>query len=366
VQLYRRAAQAAERVHGKDHSTRQSALQYLSSVLQRQGRFAEAHAILTDLLESCRRSAGPDHVQTAAAEVELSGLLFNAGHHHEAEQLAAHAAEVFRTVEGATTINALWPLRHLMKCLYAQGKETEARAVAERLLAGRAERAQRDESVTVNAFYFARELLAVEPADLRDPRQAMEVLDAARGTVSDDDDDLNYLMALAYEQLGQPAPAIDLLQPLLERMPIETSVGRNQCEDALFRLWNAAGNTEAGIEVFRRTLALRESQIPSDDVDVAVARIRLGEALVRHGRFAEAAEALRGCDSVDTQLPTWRQAQCKGLHGAALVGIGNEEQGTRLLESACDDLNNDPYDPANVRSTVTDLRFGPLTARVPP
>lgn len=352
--IYQNAADVAECKLGADHPTRLHALQYLASVLSRQSRCAESGAVLEELIDGCGRTYGPDHVQTAMAEGELIGLLLRVGRFEEAEGMARHAFQVFHARDGRTSGSALWIQRFLARALTGLGRLDEARVEGQALLAGREAQANAENAIARDRITFARDLLLVEPVELRDPHRALEILDAEESLGGAATTGTGYLKALALEQMGRTDEALVLAQGEVSRTPMESSQARNDREDLLVRLLETKERADAALEVLRETLDARVSATSPSPADVFEAKLRLGEALVRHAMWQESLDLLGDCEVVPKaeEPGDWRTVLCQSLIGQSLIGLGRVQEGEAHFAAILIELERGTWIPKRVRDEV--------------
>jgi tetratricopeptide (TPR) repeat protein len=344
--LLEHAASAAERGFGVDDPNYQSSIQYLASVYGRQGRLCKAGPMAEELLESRRRTLGPDHIATCTSEVELAATYYTIGRLAEAEPLVRHAFLSYQASERSTSVNTLWAKLWLERILVALGREDEALPLAEEVIAARKEHADAEDAEIQDVLYYARELLDIEPQLLRDPRRALEYLEAIQADDPADAIAVDHRTAIACAQLGNYDRAIAIMERVLQMTPWENSQARDQREDLLVAWYRAVGDSESGVTLLRSTLDQRE-QIDPAGPDALHARLRLAEALIDEKRFEETQTLLGSCTDFRGQFDEclWHGAKCRALRVVARAALGIPPGVGESVLANYQDLTADPWLP---------------------
>ncbi len=340
-----------------DDPLRLSALQYLGSVLYRQRDYREAVRVFGELLYLRRRAYGDEDRDTAMALTSYSNLMRTLGRFAEAEQGHREAYQVMLRVHGRGHAATLWTLRGLVRALAAQEKFEEGRPFAEELLEHRRTIAERPEADAAQRIYYVRELLTIEPEDLRDPQRALEVALEAREMITDAFRPDDYWAAMAYRETGDLPAAIETLEDLLDSSPDEESADRGNYERLLVECYVESGAIEEAEGVYRRTLATRRARSPAEDPDIAEAMLNLGRFLLAHDRPGEAIPVLReGLSISQTRWDEddWRVAEAMSVLGEALTGQSEWDEAEALLLDAQELLGSEEYVPARERRAVAE------------
>ncbi len=247
--------------------------------------------------------------------------------------------QILRSSDGKLTRSAAEPLRNLVAALAAQQKHEESRPFAERLLELRRIDATTPDADAWRLNSYARELLTVYPADLRDAKQALEFALKGYERSPDEYHYNRYTVALAYEANGFMEEAIKFAKLAVAHAPIEGSTERAGYDRLLVRLYQDNGQAEAAEEVYRSVLSARREHFGDFHDDVASALFGLATVLADHGKQAEAEDALRECVSIreallvstaDLTCPT--TTTCLTKEALATLGELLESQG-RLSEA---------------------------------
>ncbi len=315
--------QASERLLGGKHPLTLQAMRQLGNALLRQGEPAAAARVYHDLAARQGALRNGDDAGLAHTRDCLAFALTELGKYAEAEEYHRQSLPILRQTIGKGAVNTMWAMRGLMDALAGQGKFEEARPIAEELLELRRESAEQPQASAYQLNCYARELLDVQPPDLRDPNQALDVALRAFELCSDSYHYNRYTLARAYAATGNLAMAIPTLQRALDHAPIEHSQERADYEAALAAFFDDAGDPEAAEQVYRETLARRREVLPADHPDIATTLEYLGWTLLRHGKVEEAESILSQCLAIREgalDQHHWRTAHTKMLVGASLVG----------------------------------------------
>jgi tetratricopeptide (TPR) repeat protein len=221
-----------------------------------------------------------------------------------------------------------------VRALAAQGKLEEARPLAEEYLGLLRKGAEAKTSDAYRVNCYARALLMVEPADLRDPQLALEVARRAYEMSADSYHYNRYILSLALEANGDTESAIAMMRRAREHIALEDSEEHRQYETALVRMLERTGDADAAEDVYRETLAARREQAPEYPVEIAQSLARLGETLTRHGKAAESEYVLTEClDVLGAALPKddWRVGEAMSLLGESLAAQGRQDVARTLL-----------------------------------
>jgi len=206
-----------KRVLGEDHPDTLNSVTNLAELRRLQGRRDEAEALYLEALEGRRRVLGDEHPETLDAIKNLAVLYVELGRHDEAEASQLEAIEIQRRVLGPDHPATLYSMNTMAVRYYRRGLYDEAeplyvqtldvrRTVLE-LLSSQKEKAEEGNAETKNAY--AWEMLTCEPADLRDPDEALSfALESNELTGFENASHLDTL-ALAYHRTGRNADAVD-------------------------------------------------------------------------------------------------------------------------------------------------------------
>ena len=353
--LYRRAVEISRRMLGEEHPVTLEAMEALANALFRHGKLDEAVSIYTEVLVSMRHIHGNIHQTTAHTVTNLSHVLAKLGRYAEAEQGHREALEIHRVLDETHLLNARGNQRGLVRVLAAQGKLDEARPLAEELLELRRQTAQTPEADAYQLNCYARALVTIEPADLRDPQLGLEVALRAYERSTDAYHYNRYTLALAYEANGDLGKAVEMARRALDHTPIEDSMERAEYEAALVCFQEKLGDFEAARQVYLDTLMARREHFPEGHPDIAVSLEDLAATLLRHGHYEEAEARARECLQLRRAVLApdhWRDGRTLTILGASLAGQGNFAEAEPLLLEAYQRLQPPPERPIPKRDAL--------------
>lgn len=352
AELLERAAAAEEREFGIDHPRHHSSIQYLASVYSRQGRLCSAGPMQEQLLEDRRRTLGPDHHLTCTAEVGLAATYHTLGRFPEAEKLARHAVPCFESLEGSAGIGTLGAKLWLARILVAMDRNGEAHPLAEEVILGRKNRADRPDATVADIVYFARELLTIVPESLQNAESALEYLEATQCDDPSDATQIDYYIAVASAQLGDYVRAITLMEQILLAAPLEHSRDRDKQVDLLVEWYRAVGDPESAVAVLRETHDERERVYSAEHPDTLRSRLRLAESLMDGGSLGEVVSVLGDCadfEETPADCAAWQGAKCRLLQAIVRNHLDEPHVAGQSTLDAYQDLLADPWVPATER-----------------
>lgn len=342
----------------------QSLMMILGSVLSRQEEFARAIPVYQELLAFREQQFGPDRHETAAVLNEFANVYLGAGQFDTAENMFRRAMRIYRTPDAGNEFGLADSLRGLMRSLAAQGRVEDARPFAEELLDIRRRVASAPDASPSDVGRCARELLTVEPADLRNPGEALLHVQ----TMADEAGESMHTMSLrakAHSALGEHHAALDYARQAFDLIPIEYGQGAAAVEDELALLLDQAGDHAATADVYRETVRRRRAHYSSPHPDVATALIRLAETLNQRAEYDEAESTAR--EALDMFQQTvgddhWRTARAMSLLGEVLVNRGEWDDAEEPLRAAKRILETDAlHDPRHLDAVHKNLnRFESL------
>jgi len=392
--LFEDGIDKARRVLGDDHPDLLTSLVHFAVLRQRQGRLDEAEALCSPVVETARRSWGAGNPLTQWAWDRLGHILdaqlefgealsihrqllqvrrsfvgdcqhgtansldsvgvtlAHLGRWEEAEEAYREALSLHREALGEAFV-PLGTVRGLVETMAARGKAEDARPLAIELLETRRQAAERTQSDAYILNCYARELLTIQPVDLRDPIKGLEYAQLAFSASDDTYHYSRYTLALALEANGRRDEAVAMLRRALIHIPIELSYERSFYEGELSRMLELGGEPDAAEDVYRTTVTARREQLGADHADVAVSLEDLGDLLIRHGKYKEAQQVI--CESLQIRVERpwhWRTAWSESLLGALLLRQGYIEQAESLLLDARVRLSADPGAPRQVVGQV--------------
>jgi tetratricopeptide (TPR) repeat protein len=194
----------------------------LVQVYNDQGRYDKAAELLPEIVEFWEREFGYSSPRALHEKDYLAFMLFRLGHFEEAEPYFTEILEARKLTLGEAHPDTLETMGMLGSVYFKIGRHDEARAlVAEQLALGK--RMAEDSKADANKKNdYAWELLTCEPADLRDPAEALLfALEANEMTGFQDADHLDTL-ARAYYLTGDTEKAIETQK---EAISLESNIG---------------------------------------------------------------------------------------------------------------------------------------------
>ncbi len=203
-----------------------------------QGRLPEAEKLRREILE-IRRRVGPQ-AQIADDLLPVARLVVLQGKHQDAEQLYREALEIQSRDLGMDHPATLGTLTEFAFFYMAAGK-SGPRAYIQSFVATIRSEAEKPEATPGMKNLYAAWLLLAEPADMRDPQQAIPfALAAVAGTQRKDANILDTL-ALAYHMTGRHEEAVRTQREAIALLPAGPSPLREELERNLATFEEALG-----------------------------------------------------------------------------------------------------------------------------
>jgi tetratricopeptide (TPR) repeat protein len=206
------------RVFG-DHPDTLNSMYYLASLYDNQGRYDEAEPLHRKTLETRKRVLGDDHPDTLNSMYYLASLYDNQGRYDEAESLHRATLEARKRVLGDDHKDTLSSMQTLAGLYIRQGRPDEARPLAAGLLAIRKKAAEGSGADAAAKNSYAWELLTCEPADLRNPQEALTYAVEANDLTNHEVPNYLDTLALAYHLTGDTAKAIETVRRAITLLP---------------------------------------------------------------------------------------------------------------------------------------------------
>ena len=212
-ELHLRTLELRRRVLGLEHPSTLASMNNLSNLYVLSGRTAEAEQLDLETLAIRRRTLGPEHPDTLVSMNNLGELYRDSGRYDEAEALFDSALEARVRITGFALRETDRVRRNLIDLYRMQGRTEDARPLIVDMLAAARENAEREDAHATELDDAARQLLTVEPPELRDPVAALAF--ARRACAQEEQRDgselWSYLdtLALAWHLNGNTAVAIE-------------------------------------------------------------------------------------------------------------------------------------------------------------
>ncbi len=333
-ELSRKALEISRRILGADHPVTLSALQVYGTILLRHGKNMAGAEIFRKAVQAEGRLGVIGEESAAQALDCLSVAVAHMGRYADAEGGHRVALQEHRRLRKDQAMNNAWALRCLIRVLSLQGKEDEARPLAEELLELRRTVAESPDPDAYKLNCYARELLTVYPTDLRDPKRGLEIALQAFALSGDAYHYNRYTLARAYEMNGDLDQAVEFARRALAHIPAEYSRERAEYEAALVRMLETTGDLDGAQAVYRDTLQLRREQFPVGHLDIAESLVRLGETRIRHGAFDEAEASLREALEIRENAleeGDWHIGEAMSVLGASLAGQDRSAEAEPLM-----------------------------------
>jgi tetratricopeptide (TPR) repeat protein len=332
--IHRGTLEARRRVLGEEHIDTVESMGHLGAVCRALGKSSEAEPLLRRALELSRHVLGEGHPFTATAMNNLGLFLEDQRDYEQAESLYRRTYDVDRRVLGADHPRTLIPMNNLLRVLHIQGKAAEIRPLVAERLARLRRAAERADASALALHAYAWELLTCEWADLRSPQAALSA--AKRAVELDGGRDANILdtLALAFRMTGDLDQAIETQRRAITQARAGGPYNREELETQLTELLLEKGDLVGAVAVSWKGLATRLGQSLTTDHTLGASLVVRSEALMKEGRFEEAAELLRGCLAMRQKaLPEghWLIADTISRLGGAIAGEGKLAEAEPLL-----------------------------------
>jgi len=238
--LLKEAADGSRRLLGEQHPQTLEILGRLGLIYRGQGRTAEAARQLEDAVGGLRRALGEAHPRTLVAMADLAGFYLEQRRYDEAERLYGDLLDRQREafVEGDS--RTLDTQRSLARLHFAAGRREKARTYFQSLLAAGRREAERSDADARAKSSYARDLLTCEPAELRDPEEALRFALEAAAASEHQDSGVLATLALAYSMTARPDDAVETQRQALGLLPEDQSPLRAELKEDLARYQAAA------------------------------------------------------------------------------------------------------------------------------
>ena len=157
----RESVDAWARVFGRVHPTTAMRLNYLASLVSKQGRHQEARPLYEEALRIMEAAEGPDHPNTATSLNNLAFELMSNGANEEAQPLFERSLRIREVALGPDHASTATCLQNLAQSLQAQGAHDEAQPLFERAIRIRKKQLGPDHRMTaISLSYLAASLEA--------------------------------------------------------------------------------------------------------------------------------------------------------------------------------------------------------------
>ena len=354
--ILRRTLKIQKRILGDEHVATVKSMVHLGAVCKSLGKCTEARPLLSSAVELSRRVLGEEHPCTAMAMNNMGSFFEDQRDYVQAEELYRQTYEMDCRVLGLDHPQTLILMNNLLRVLHTQGKIEESRPLVTENLTRLRRAAERSDADVLAMQAYAWELLNCEPADLRNPAEALPI--AKRACELDGNRDATMLstLAQAYHSVRNLEQAIATQQMAVARAEEGGAFNLEELKAGLVELHVENGDFVSAASVSFGDLTGRLGESLLTDSTPYASQVLESEAFMREGRFAEAATQLSGCLTLrEKELPEghWLIADTRSLLGEAMVGEGKYVGAEPLLlESYAEMKDNRQVPPDRKRRAI--------------
>jgi serine/threonine protein kinase len=207
--LFRSALDVRRRTLGEEHPLTLHTKHYVAYVYSADQHYEQAESLFVQTIAAKSRVLGEEHPSTTESMRVLAGVYKNQGRLEEAVSLASLTLETQRRALGDSHPNTIQTMDALLTLHNLTGSTDDARMVASELLALQKQAAEGPDADARTKNMYAMTLMTCDPADLRDPYEALRFAEAA--CQQSDFEEPMYLdtLALAYHLTGRAEKAIE-------------------------------------------------------------------------------------------------------------------------------------------------------------
>ena len=328
---------------GPAHPATLRAQAALGRVLEARGDYAGAIAANEELVRRLGPD-GPPSAELADALGQLADSRFYAGHHAAAEALNRDLVDLVRRLYGERHPRVGDVLVNLGACLAARGLHRDAEGLYREGLAILSAFYGEDHHRTAGCKTMLGRVL-VQESDLEEGvallRAALAVQERVHGPVHPSVASVLNDLGSAALQEGRLDEAEELFARMLD-VQREVHAGREHplvatAASNLASVLAAKLEIDPAVELYREAIGIYERTLSPASAEAGIARIKLGRALLRHGRPAEAeVESRAGYGIVGALGPaqeTWLDLARRDL-AAAYDALGQPELARRFRAEA--------------------------------
>lgn len=146
-----RVLEKARQILGPDHPLTLGVSTELAEDYRLGGKFTDAERLGLEAIEAQKRIHGPDHPETMAAMNNLANVYLQQGEYSKSEPLHRQVAEYNQRTKGPDDADALTPWHNLATDLYAMGRYEEAVEIEKNVFENRIRLLGRDHWLTILA-----------------------------------------------------------------------------------------------------------------------------------------------------------------------------------------------------------------------
>ena len=350
--MHRRILAIQQRVFGEDYTDTAKSLGHLGVVCRVLGKTTEAEELLERSLLLCRRIHGEDHPGTAQAMNNLGRLLEDLGNFEAAEDFYRRTYELDCRILGPDHPGTSIPMNNLLRVLHIRNDREALRPIVADRLAILRRAAQRSGATATVLHAYAWELLNCEMPDLRDPETALPF--AKEGVERNGARDVSMLetLARAYQKTGEFDLAVSTQRQAIALAEVEGLHDRDRLDSGLIEILLERGDLAGAVSASLKGLAGNVGRLLIPTVFPDAPLIAQSDALLKAGRYAEAAEILR--DSLAMRRETlpeghWLIADTASRLGTALAGEGLFAEAETFLLQAYKTLDENSFVSADLK-----------------
>ena len=226
---------------GADHRLTLNSMAGLADVAYRRGRYTEAEKIFIPLLEGRKKALGPDDPLVFETWYNLAMTYKILGQADKAESLLTGVLERRRAVLGAGHSQTLESIQELAKLYAESGRMEKARPLVVEAMAARRAAAASNDASPADLNACAVLLLTSPVADLRNPKEALDLARRANERTNDRDPEVLRTLARALHDTGDRARAVETQRRALSLLS-ETDPAREDLQKELAEYRGARGD----------------------------------------------------------------------------------------------------------------------------
>ena len=346
-QQLERALDVRRRVLGAEHSDTLKTMFDLAETYRREGKYAQAETLLSNLVEIERRLHRESTPEAIAAKYTLASIISDwRGDYPRAEGLYLSVLTTQRRVLGETNHSTLATMNNLAALLVREGKYPPAEEQYRKLIEIK-RRVQGAEHPSTLASMNGLGVLYYNEGKYTEAEDLFKtVLEARRRVMGEQHRDtlatMNSLGAV-YRAEGKNAEAEQLLTRTVEtnrRLLGEDNPDTLNSLYNLAELYHRENKLAQADSLFQRLLEARRRTSGLDSVPTRSALVALGEIKLERRAYADAETLLR--KAVEgfrkTNTTTWSSYYAECLLGASLAGLGRRVEAEPLLTAGYQNL----------------------------
>jgi eukaryotic-like serine/threonine-protein kinase len=346
-QQLERALEIRRRVLGAQHLDTLKTMFELAETYRREGKYAQAQALLSDLVGIERRLHRETTPEAMAAEYTLASIIADwRADYPSAEALYTSVLTTQRRVLGETDRGTLATMNNLAALLVREGKYPPAEEQYRKLIEIKRRVLGPEHPSTLSSMNGLATLYYNEGKYAEAEDLFQTVLGARRRVMGEQHRDtlasMNSLGAL-YRAKGENAKAEELLTRAVET---NRRVLGEDNPDTLSSLYNLAelyrkeGRLPQADSLFQHLLEARQRASGPESAPVRGALLSLGEIKLERRAYANAEPLLR--KAVEgyrkANATTWSRYYAECLLGASLAGLGRRSEAEPLLTDGYQNL----------------------------